>query len=463
MTNRKFQTSAALALLFLVLLPQVSHKQNLRAQVFRFKFDPKSPLKELLPVPPKFSSQAVGPLLVDDLAKVPEIHFQEPLRVRTPKNAKGTQAYLDRANENYEMMKKISHQVAKINYLNEKKPDHFMEMLIENRSDLAGLPFVLGDACRLDKERGEYFQDAVQNARKLQALQKTNIFFGRKITGTSEKQNQQIIAAWMQILAPELTQHGTSLVERLEEFKEKEADQAVVRLALYADEKNVRSAALKTLEKRSADIDRLLLQGLTYPWPAVAKNAADAMVHLKRTELVPDLVDFLDQPDPRLPTIKEIKGKRVPVVRELVRINHHRNCLLCHAPGNTSDVTPQVLIASIPLPGNPFPRNLPTYFEPGPPGLLVRVDVTYLRQDFSRMQKVPDAWPWPEMQRFDFLVRTRILTAAEAKRHQAEFARLEKTSPYRQAALKALRALTGLDAEPTAAAWRTLLANKKPR
>ena len=79
------------------------------------------------------------------------------------------------------------------------------------------------------------------------------------------------------------------------------------------------------------------------------------------------------------------------------------------------------------------------------------------------MQKVPDAWPWPEMQRFDFLVRTRILTAAEAKRHQAEFARLEKTSPYRQAALNALRRLTGLDAEPTAAAWRTLLANKKPR
>ena len=447
MRNRTFQVGAALSSLVLALLSQVCGRQNLQAQPSEFT---SVILKELLSVPP--SSQSAGPLLVDDLAKVPEIHFQEPLRVRTPKNAKGTQAYLDRANENFEMSQTISRQAAKINYLNEKKRDHFMEMLIENRSDLAGLPFLLGDASRLDKELGKHFQDAVQKARKR-----------REVTGKSAKQNQQIIAAWMQILAPELSRLGVSLVEFLEEFKEKEADQALVRLALYADEKNVRSAALKTLENRSADIDGLLLQGLTYPWPAVAKNAADAMIHLKRTELVPDLVDFLDQPDPRLPTIKEIKGKRVPVVRELVRINHHRNCLLCHAPGNASDVTPQVLIAAIPLPGNPIPRDLPTYFEPAPLRLLVRVDVTYLRQDFSRMQKVPDAWPWPEMQRFDFLVRTRILTEAEAKRYQAEFARLEKTSPYRQAALKALRRLTGLNAEPTAAAWRTLLANKKPR
>jgi hypothetical protein len=455
MTNRKFQTTAALALL--ILLPQISSKQNLQAQVFRFKFDPKSLLKELLPVPPR-SWQSAGPLLADDLGNVPEVHFQEPIRVLTPKDAKGAQAHLDRGNENYEMMKKISHQVAKINYLNSKKSDHFMEMLIENRSDLAGLPFVLGKACRLDKERGEYFQNAVQKARKLQVPPTGS----QEATGTSEKQNQQIIAAWMQILAPELSRLGVPLVELLAEFKEKEADQALVRLALYSDDKNVRSAALKTLEKRSADIDGLLLEALTYPWPAVAKNAADAMVHLKRTDLVPDLVDFLDRPDPRLPTIKEIKGKQVPVVRELVRINHHRNCLLCHAPGNTSDVTPQVLIAAVPLPGNPFPRDLPTYFEAGPPGLLVRVDVTYLRQDFSRMQKVPDAYPWPEMQRFDFLVRTRILTDAEAKKYQAEFAKVEKNSPYRQAVLTALRALTGRDAEPTAAAWRKVLAQKKP-
>jgi hypothetical protein len=46
--------------------------------------------------------------------------------------------------------------------------------------------------------------------------------------------------------------------------------------------------------------------------------------------------------------------------------------------------------------------------------ILVRVDVTYLRQIFSVMQAVDDANPWPERQRFDFLVRTRQLTEEEA-------------------------------------------------
>ena len=48
-------------------------------------------------------------------------------------------------------------------------------------------------------------------------------------------------------------------------------------------------------------------------------------------------------------------------------------------------------------------------------------------------------------------------TDAEATKYRAEFARLEKTSPYREAALTALRSLTGQDAEPTAAAWRRVL------
>jgi hypothetical protein len=96
------------------------------------------------------------------------------------------------------------------------------------------------------------------------------------------------------------------------------------------------------------------------------------------------------------------------------------------------------------------------------PDILVRADVTYLRQDFSQLQKVPDAKPWPEMQRFDFLVRTRVLTEADAKKYQAELAKVGKNSPYRRAALNALRALTNRNAEPTTAAWRQMLASPKP-
>jgi hypothetical protein len=64
------------------------------------------------------------------------------------------------------------------------------------------------------------------------------------------------------------------------------------------------------------------------------------------------------------------------------------------------------------------------------------------------------------MQRFDFLVRTRPVTAKEAAAYQ-EWVRQQGPgylSPQHQAALSALRALTGRDApEPTAAAWRRVL------
>jgi hypothetical protein len=87
------------------------------------------------------------------------------------------------------------------------------------------------------------------------------------------------------------------------------------------------------------------------------------------------------------------------------------------------------------------------------------VDVTYLRQDFSVLLPVADAGPWPEMQRFDFLVRERPLTLDEAAVFAVELAPRGRgvLSPYRRAALAALRELTGKDTAPTAAAWRELL------
>ncbi len=89
----------------------------------------------------------------------------------------------------------------------------------------------------------------------------------------------------------------------------------------------------------------------------------------------------------------------------------------------------------------------------------MRIDVTYLRQDFSIFQAVADANPWPEMQRFDFLVRTRTLTDEEVTAYREKLANREpgRLSPYQRAALAALRELSGRDAEPSAEAWRKLL------
>jgi len=63
------------------------------------------------------------------------------------------------------------------------------------------------------------------------------------------------------------------------------------------------------------------------------------------------------------------------------------------------------------------------------------------------------------MQRYDFLVRTREVTDQEALAYQKllEPSRPGVVSPYRRAALSALRELTGQDAEPTATAWRKLI------
>jgi len=58
--------------------------------------------------------------------------------------------------------------------------------------------------------------------------------------------------------------------------------------------------------------------------------------------------------DPRLPITEKKDGKDVTFVRELVKINHHRNCLLCHAPGNTADTPEGVLKVAVPLPGEPY-------------------------------------------------------------------------------------------------------------
>ena len=171
--------------------------------------------------------------------------------------------------------------------------------------------------------------------------------------------------------------------------------------------------------------------------------------------------------------------------RELVRINHHRNCLLCHPPANTPDIfrkleqignpvpidgeqgasrvrvhirdMDQDVLGSAPLPTEPFPPPSDGYRLFSSPDIVVRADVTYLRQDFSIMHKAENAHPWPEMQRFDYLVRRRVLSDQVANAYRSAFA--AEKSPYRQIALDALRCLTGLDAGESAEAWRKALAN----
>jgi hypothetical protein len=141
------------------------------------------------------------------------------------------------------------------------------------------------------------------------------------------------------------------------------------------------------------------------------------------------------------------------VAPELVRVNHLHNCLLCHAPAERAGSPEETLLAEVPVPTMPLPDTSNGYGQSGS-NLLVRIDVTYLRQDFSAMRTVRDwsADAWPSRQRFDFFVRKRVLTLAEAAELRG---RLTGVSPYQLAAARALRLLTGRDHEPKPAQERS--------
>ena len=75
----------------------------------------------------------------------------------------------------------------------------------------------------------------------------------------------------------------------------------------------------------------------------------------------------------------------------------------------------------IPIPGLAFPTSPKDAYGSaqslGEP--MVRADTTYLRQDFSVLMPVTGATPWPDMQRFDFLIRKRIVEGKELATLQA--------------------------------------------
>src|SRR5262249_37139636 len=73
---------------------------NIAPRRFPLTIDPKTPVKELLPVAPTVKD--VGPLVSDDLGRVPEVEFMAPVA------------------KDGEAMQKVAHTIARINHLNGK-------------------------------------------------------------------------------------------------------------------------------------------------------------------------------------------------------------------------------------------------------------------------------------------------------------------------------------------------------
>ena len=144
------------------------------------------------------------------------------------------------------------------------------------------------------------------------------------------------------------------------------------------------------------------------------------------------------------------------IQREMVAVNHLKNCLLCHSD---SQYISDPGRAVIPIWGE---RLAPVYYG-GTTGSaqMVRADVTYLRQDFSVIHKVKDAAPWPEHQRFDYLVRNKLLDAAQARKAAKQIG--SQPNEYKASIVKALRILTNRRPdENTQQAWSSALGIAKP-
>jgi hypothetical protein len=457
----------------LIAQKQLRVDPNLGAQPhFAFPIDPKTPVRDLVPGPMKGLALPTN-WANEDLNKVPEVAFGEPVAKTLTKD---------------EALEATAHILAKINHVNHRKTDGFMLAMLDKRTDLRGLPVRMGEECRTREEQARIFAviaDMIrQNLQQAKSSEKIPLeaveqFFGKFTEATLigmvpaaklginranvDHVQRATVAALMQILMPESENFRTGLARYLATVPQVDATRALAKLALFSPEDEVRGAAVEGLKtRRERDYTDILLEGFRYPLPAVSKRAAEALVKLERQDLLTNLVEVLERPDPRLPTKVQQGGKEVSTVRELVRVNHHRNCMLCHAPGNTETTPEGVLTVAVPLPNEALPKPSQGGYQstpPASPDIVVRIDQTYLRQDFSLMMPVADAHPWPEMQRFDFLVRTRELTATEAEAYEpcCEVPEPGRLSPYHRSALFALRELTGRDTEPTAASWRKLL------
>jgi hypothetical protein len=383
--------------------------------------DPRTPTGKLLPVAPKVTPAPV--YLGDDLPRVPEVTF-EALPENITKDSPSTP----------EWVKRKARTAAAVLHLNAKEEDGFLKALLRSRPDLAGMPFLMGKECRADADR----------AMTLQHTSRTMHSRGEPSFYLSVRYQKAHLA----VMALNLIGHDdagrTRALRALAASRHAEATRELARAAVYSPDQVVRTAALEALAKRPAsESTDVLVAGLRYPWPAVARNATLAIVELKRTDLIPQLRAVRDEADPRAPRAAVVDGRKVTVAHEVVRINHLRNCMLCHAPAGDGKTPEETLVAEVPLPSEPLPDS-GNYFDDSRKGparlanLLVRIDVTYLRQDFSAMSDVAESSRWPTRQRFDYVVRKRVLTATEADDLRK---RLRGESPFRRAAAEALREL----------------------
>jgi sugar lactone lactonase YvrE len=358
-----------------------------------------------------------------------------------------------------------SNQLARVARMTKDHTDTAVAVM-EKRGDLSGLPFRKGNACRLDNASAEHLQKGSVTLRGVLATAVTN----GAVAGTtgsnsadpdklqetlkanaakhSQWHKSESIPALVQMLMAEQDSIREVLVEQLAGIPGKASSEALAQRAVYDLHPRVREKALLALADRPAQEYRdAILKGFRHPWPAIAEHAAEAIIALRLKETIPTLLTLLDQRSPSEPTDVPGKGK---MVKEMVKINHLKNCLMCHAAATSTEdkVRGFVPITTQPLPPS-FSRE---YYASRQNGTFVRADITYLKQDFSIPLPVVNHGVWPKVQRFDFVVRERSANKEEIAK--AEKMDRSKPTEHQRSLFFALRELTGKDPGPTAEDWK---------
>ena len=340
-----------------------------------------------------------------------------------------------------------------------------LKAMLQHRDDLQGLPLVMNEDCHMDQERSQTMDSvsrtvgpilnrfdrfASRNAnlhptarRQMLESQITNV----KSHFPRMSDSPQALLTIDQMLQIEDPKIRTELVKLLEESRSPMSASLLACYAKFDLSSKVRTLATSALSGFPRSFYReKLIEGMRYPWPEAAKHSAEALVRLNDVESIPVLVEMLKEPDPRVP--REREGRYVK--KELVAINHLKNCMLCHADSQRDTDRGR---APVPTWEEPLPR---TYYNFRSPGLLMaRADITYMRQDFSVVQEVKDAKPWPKHQRFDYVVQNRELSQEEYQQLSEQITM--DSNEYEQAIVFALRMLTGKKpSDNSYDSWKTI-------
>jgi HEAT repeat protein len=154
----------------------------------------------------------------------------------------------------------------------------------------------------------------------------------------------EAIPVLMQLLMHEDASLRALLVDLLAEIPGTASTDALAHRAVFDLDQSIRDRAVAALRDRPLEEVRpVFFNGLRYPWAPAADHAAEALVALNDVSAAPELVNLLSEPDPAAP----ISGrKEQKYVREVVRVHHLSQCLLCHPPSITyADPSPGVVPA----------------------------------------------------------------------------------------------------------------------